>query len=86
MSTNILDYRVYRLIFILDSAWEKVSVRKIAKVLGKENSLYSIQLSLSRLLDRWMIIKNEKWKVKLDCKYNLKQLKNEFKNLHKKKS
>ena len=82
MSTDILDYRVYRSIFILDSAWEKVSVRKIAKALGKENSLYSIQLSLSRLLDRWMIIKNEKWKVRLNYKYNLEQLKNEFKNLH----
>ena len=66
MNKNDLVHRVYSVIVLLDTSNEKLSIRKIAKILGKQNSLYSIQLSIQKLVDEWKLIKNDMWKIEMN--------------------
>lgn len=58
-----LDNRVLQFIELLNTSWQSVSIRKIAKGLWKEKSLRSIQLSLERLRKSWYIYKTPEWRV-----------------------
>lgn len=63
MGIQELDKEVLKAIQTLNTLWEKVSIRKIAKIINKLSSLRSIQLSIERLLKEWLIRKNSEWNI-----------------------
>ena len=66
MNKNTLENRVYMAIVLLDTWWKKISIKQIAEILWKQNSIYSIQKSLKLLIDEWKVIKNDKWKIEMN--------------------
>lgn len=61
MDINSIDKIVYNAIILLLSVDKKPSIRQIAKILGKDNSLRTIQLSIERLKSEWKLFRNDKW-------------------------
>ena len=84
MRAKELDDRVLNFIKLLDSSGDRISIRSIAKWLGKEKSLRSIQLSLERLRKEWYIFKTPEWRVEVIEKDFIKELKTQIKTKTKK--
>lgn len=56
---------VYKTILLLINSWKNPSVRNIAKLFSKENSLRTIQNHISNLIDKDMVYRDEKWKLQI---------------------
>ncbi len=66
MDTNIIDERVYNAIVLLSGINKKPSIRQIAKILGKEKSLRTVQLSIERLMVERRIFRNDKGIIEIN--------------------
>lgn len=60
-----LDLQVLETLKNLISNNEKVSVRKVSRMLWMEKSLRSVQLSIERLKENWKLFINIDWKIEL---------------------
>lgn len=56
---------VQKVIVLLKNAWMNPSVRNIAKVMSKENSLLSIQNVITKLIETNAIHRDEKWVIQI---------------------
>jgi len=69
MNKNSIDERVYNAILLLETN-KKKSIRQIAKILGKDKSLRTIQLSIKRLIEEWKVFRNNENK-QLEVNYKV---------------
>lgn len=56
---------VHKVIVLLKNAWRYPSIRNIAKVMSKENSLLSIQNAVNELIELNVIHRDEKWLIQI---------------------
>lgn len=59
------NHDVHKVIVLLKNAWMNPSVRNIAKVMSKENSLLSIQNAINKLIEVGVIHRDEKWVIQI---------------------
>jgi len=60
-----LDDRVYSTVILMENSGIRISIRKIAKAINKENSLRSIQLSLERIIKRWFLYRDKEQLIRV---------------------
>jgi len=58
-----IDNKVKDGIKLLHNNNHPISIRSIAKLVGKENSIRTVQLAITRLADCGLVEKNEKWEI-----------------------
>jgi len=68
MSVSIIEKRVYNAIELLNMSNKKASIRAIAKILWKEKSLLTIQNAIESLIEKEILIKDDKKQIQLTWK------------------
>jgi SOS-response transcriptional repressor LexA len=70
-----LDFQVLETLKELIFNDEKISTRKISRILWMEKSLRSVQLSIERLKRNWKIFTNKDWKLEITKDLHLQNIK-----------
>ncbi len=76
-----LDDRVYSAIVLMENSGIRISIRKIANAINKENSLRSIQLSFERIIQKWFLYRDKEGLIRVTG--NIRTNKNDMKNREK---
>ena len=75
MSVQELDHKVLDAFKKLINSNEKISIRKISRMLWMEKSLRSVQLSVERLKRKWKLYVDELWKIRIIEDLHLQNIK-----------